>query len=191
MSTDRRVQRTQQSLQNALVALMLEKPYAKITIQEIIDRADVGRATFYNHYDDKDDLLLRGVADITHQREELAALFSDGKMQEHIQQMGTLPTGHMFEHSRRNRTLHQVMFKRSQENLILEKVTLFLRTMIEEQLAALHADERLATVPQPIMAHFLTGGLLALIRWWHDEGFPYSAEQMDGFVQQITTVGER
>ena len=62
--TDRRVLRTRQSIRNALVELMLEKPYEKITIQAIIDRANVGRATFYNHYQDKDDLLLRGVAEL-------------------------------------------------------------------------------------------------------------------------------
>ena len=50
---DRRSRRTRQILGNALVELMLEKRYADITVQDILDRADVGRSTFYTHYTDK------------------------------------------------------------------------------------------------------------------------------------------
>src|SRR5437763_7788331 len=56
---DRRSRRTRRMLGEALVALLLEKRYDTITVQEIIDRANVGRSTFYAHYLDKDDLLLQ------------------------------------------------------------------------------------------------------------------------------------
>ncbi len=55
---DRRSQRTRQLLSTALVALMLEQRYDMITVQDIIDRANVGRSTFYAHYFDKEDLLV-------------------------------------------------------------------------------------------------------------------------------------
>src|SRR5262245_40478418 len=55
---DRRVQRTPQVLQEALVALILEKGYEAVTIQHVIDRANVGRSTFYAHFHDKEELLL-------------------------------------------------------------------------------------------------------------------------------------
>ncbi len=54
---DRRVRRTRENLFSALSELMQEKRYNKITIQDIIDRADVGRSTFYAHFETKDDLL--------------------------------------------------------------------------------------------------------------------------------------
>src|SRR5690242_9271786 len=54
---DRRSRRTRQMLGDALTALMLEQRYDTITVQEIIDRANVGRSTFYAHYLDKEDLL--------------------------------------------------------------------------------------------------------------------------------------
>ena len=56
---DRRVRRTRQALTLALIELVLEKRYDAITIQDLLDRADVGRSTFYGHYRGKDDLLLR------------------------------------------------------------------------------------------------------------------------------------
>lgn len=57
-SPDRRVRRTKGLLQRALIELLLEKGYSRTTVQDILDRADVGRSTFYSHYRDKDDLLV-------------------------------------------------------------------------------------------------------------------------------------
>src|SRR6266545_3536261 len=56
--TDRRSQRTRNLLGDALVQLIREKDYSTITVSDIIERADVGRSTFYAHYRDKDDLFV-------------------------------------------------------------------------------------------------------------------------------------
>lgn len=56
--SDRRVRRTRDSLHRALIELMIERGYDRVTVSDIIARADVGRSTFYAHYRDKDDLLL-------------------------------------------------------------------------------------------------------------------------------------
>ncbi|MGE5109488.1 MAG: TetR/AcrR family transcriptional regulator [Acidobacteriaceae bacterium] len=55
------MQKTQNLLRDALVALISEKPYDSIVVKEILDRANVGRSTFYMHFRDKDDLLLSGI----------------------------------------------------------------------------------------------------------------------------------
>jgi AcrR family transcriptional regulator len=55
---DRRVQRTRELLKNALMQLIDEKGYDAITVQDVVERANVGRTTFYSHYESKDDLLL-------------------------------------------------------------------------------------------------------------------------------------
>jgi len=57
---DRRAARTRRALHEALISLILRKGYDAVTIQEIIDEADVGRATFYAHYRGKEDLLRGG-----------------------------------------------------------------------------------------------------------------------------------
>lgn len=67
---DRRVQRTRQLLQNALSELILEKAYEKITVQDVIDRANVGRSTFYAHFQDMDKLLLSGFEPLLAEFEE-------------------------------------------------------------------------------------------------------------------------
>src|SRR5207245_8167897 len=55
---DRRIRRTRDRLGDALVELIQEKPFDSITVQEVLDRAGVGRSTFYVHYRDKNDLFL-------------------------------------------------------------------------------------------------------------------------------------
>lgn len=57
---DRGVRRTRRLLHEALRSLIVEKGYDHVTVQDVIDRADVGRATFYAHFRDKDDLLMSG-----------------------------------------------------------------------------------------------------------------------------------
>src|SRR6186713_2598586 len=61
---DRRVSRTRRALKEALTDLILEKGYEAVTVQHVIDRADVGRSTFYAHFLDKDDLLMAILADL-------------------------------------------------------------------------------------------------------------------------------
>jgi AcrR family transcriptional regulator len=58
---DRRIQKTLSLLRGALVSLIAEKPYDSIVVKEILDRANVGRSTFYTHFRDKDDLLVSGI----------------------------------------------------------------------------------------------------------------------------------
>jgi len=61
---DRRIQKTLGLLREALVSLIAEKPYDTIVVKEILDRANVGRSTFYTHFRDKDDLLVSGIHDM-------------------------------------------------------------------------------------------------------------------------------
>ena len=61
---DRRVEKTRDAIQGAFQELLLERSYASITVQDILDRANVGRSTFYSHFEGKDDLLRRLVDSI-------------------------------------------------------------------------------------------------------------------------------
>jgi AcrR family transcriptional regulator len=61
---DRRIQKTQKLLHEALVSLIHEKSYDDIVVKEILDRANVGRSTFYMHFRDKDELLASGMRDM-------------------------------------------------------------------------------------------------------------------------------
>lgn len=180
---DRRSLRTRRLLQEALTALMAQKPYEQITIQEIIDRANVGRTTFYAHYTDKQDLLLRGVAGL----EPKPA--ARGKRQNCLASAATLSTAAMFAHVQQNKPLHEVMFRKSTEPSVRDRGTAFLYANVTAQLKEMAGAE--PGVPIPVLAHYLTGGLMALVQWWMDSGRPYSPQEMDALVQQIALPGLR
>ena len=63
-SNDRRVQKTRGLLHGAIASLIHEKSYDDIVVKEILERANVGRSTFYTHYRDKDELLDSGIRDM-------------------------------------------------------------------------------------------------------------------------------
>lgn len=186
---DRRIQRTRQLIQAALVALITEKGYEKVTIQDIIDRANVGRSTFYAHYHDKEDLLLRGVAEIAYGDEvdeqvarEIAALKRAGVSDR-------LSTLSMFRHVVENRDLHKAMFRQSNENAILEKGTEYLYANIHAQLKQLVEDEQMPSIPLAFLARYLTGGLIEITKWWLENNEMVSPQEMDEMFQKIAMPG--
>src|SRR5215204_4599905 len=97
---DRRSRRTRQLLGDALVELMLEKHFESITVQDILDRADVGRSTFYAHYTDKESLLMSEIEHVIHDLEEYATEAGNAHH-------GLLPSLGLFRHVKEQRRLMQ------------------------------------------------------------------------------------
>jgi AcrR family transcriptional regulator len=187
--TDRRIQRTRQLMQNALVALIAEKGYEKVTIQDIIDRANVGRSTFYAHYRDKEDLLLRGVAEIAYGDEVDEQVAKDMKRRNIAGASGTLTTLPMLMHVQQNRQIHEAMFKQSNENAILEKGTAYLYANIKAQLTEILGKDQEATVPLSLLARYLTGGLIEMTKWWLENNMQLSPKELDELFQKIALPG--
>jgi len=188
-STDRRVQRTRQLIRDALMTLILEKGYEKVTIQDIIDRANVGRSTFYAHYRDKEDLLLRGVAEIAYAEESDQTITVNMERLRQAGLSGGLSTLPMFSHVKENELLHKAMFGKNNENSILDKGTKYLFANLQAQLSLLIEPGIAPSVPLPVLALYLTGGLMALAKWWLDEDLQHSPQEMDELFQKIAMPG--
>jgi AcrR family transcriptional regulator len=183
------VARTRQQLQKALVSLLAEKPYARITVQDILERANVGRSTFYAHYQDKQDLLLRGVAGFHRAGEQPPAEQSpqaagEGRLQ-------TIQTRSMFAHAAANAALRQAMFPPAQENVLQETASAVLRANVRSQLEELLPPGQAPAVPLEAITAYVSGGLMGLVKWWFDAGRPQSPEEMDALFQQVGMPGVR
>ncbi len=176
---DRRVARTERALNDALFALIQVKGYDKVTVQDIIDRADVGRSTFYAHYDTKDDLLLSSLdlltADLDHFLEGASGL--EGSV---------LPVRGLFHHVADQHQMFRALFGTSGIDL----VTRAARDMLSAR--ALHTirEREAAGQSHPVDARtraaFLAGSLMAFVAWWLDAGFPLepddAADTFDALV---------
>lgn len=103
--TDRRVRRTRRLLSDACISLILEKGYSTVTVEEIAERADVGRTTFYMHYRDKDDLFVHSIGRLSEEIYEqiLPLIFSEGGT------IGQMPVLMIFQHAEANADLYRVI----------------------------------------------------------------------------------
>ena len=102
--TDRRILRTRDALGDALIALMREKHFHQITVQQVLDRARVGRSTFYAHYRDKDDLFLSDVEDFFEQ-------CSSSLQRQDASPKRLLPVKEFFTHMRDVREFYAALVK--------------------------------------------------------------------------------
>jgi AcrR family transcriptional regulator len=186
--TDRRIQRTRQLLRDALIALILEKGFDAVTVQDILDRANMGRSTFYAHYRDKEDLLLSGFQ-----------MLFDVFQKEYLQ-MG-LPTADpaqaardislfFFRHAGSNRGLFKAMIGERGGKIIMDHAQKYLTQFIREHIAEnLSGPQK--SLPVDVIAHYIASSYLALLTWWLDHDLPYTAEQMDDLYQRLVFPGIR
>jgi AcrR family transcriptional regulator len=178
--SDRRSRRTQELLRGALVALMLEKRYDAITVQDILDRANVGRSTFYAHYLDKEDLLLGSVEHL------LQRVIPHG---EPAGADGVPSMVELFRHVQENHDLYKAMVWGQRLDLFLEKGQRVWADAVEAQLVRTLGDRFELLVPPPVLAQCLIGTLFTLLRWWADNKMPYTPEEMDAMYHRFVVGG--
>lgn len=185
---DRRVQRTRRLLNQALVSLIVEKGYEAITVQDIIDRANLGRSTFYSHYDNKEDLLISQMETLVHSLigQVESAPVVDEKEGGRRRILTTLP---LFRHTQEQHRLYKAMVGGRGIDVIIEAIHTHLSGHIREQIEQLLPNGQTPSVPPLVMANYLAGTLLTLLTWWLDNDMPYPPERMDEMFQQLTMPG--
>ncbi len=181
---DRRSQRTQQALIDALFALLAEKHYDEISIHEIVDRANVGRSTFYAHYQSKDELLKSGF-------ERALDLLTQHVCVDVSNQEVRLDATPLFRHAQGHYDLFRTLAWGSGLEVLTGEGHEALSAKLQERLAPELAGKPEPRVPLPIVACSLAGTLLILLKWWLDHKMPYPPERMDDFFQQMAMPGAR
>lgn len=179
---DRRIQRTRQLLQNALVDLILEKGYEAITVQDILDRANVGRTTFYERFYDKDDLLLSG---FTHLRDDFEQYLAGQVVDDESPWQLSLS---MFRHAQNHRPLYQAMAGKQGGNLAVEYIQKYLTIYLRDHLKNMLGRHRQSPPPE-ILTQFIVSAFMGLLTWWLNNDSPYTAEQMNAFFRQLVEPG--
>jgi AcrR family transcriptional regulator len=184
---DRRIRRTRELLRRALISTVLEKGYEHVTVQDIIDRADVGRSTFYAHFRDKEELLVFGL-------EELRGAFQPDHQQ--ADDSGTKPQAHsptlaVFEHFAAYRQVWKAMAGKRGAEVFIRYIHRFLTELLRAQLAA-RAPKQETQVPLDAVVEFAVNALVGLgVRWWLENDLPHTAEEMDELYRRLTEPGIR
>lgn len=182
---DRRVVRTRQLLRDALMELILEKGYDDVTVQDITDRANLGRATFYLHYKGgKEELLLHNLEEIY---DDLVARLKPLK-REGLRSSQHRPSQVAFEHAAEHHDLYLVLLHSQAAATIAQRIREYLAGVIQQDLEVWATD---SPVPLSVIANYMAGSLVALITWWLEHDMPYAPEYMSDIFSRLTLPGVR
>lgn len=178
-----RVDRTRKLLQEELVSLILEKGYEKIIVQNVIGHANVGRSTFYAHFQEMDDLLLSQF---------------DGLREQFDQHLDSQPipavdpselTLLMFRHTQAQRLLYKTLIGGRGGNIMLTHINQYFSGLIREHLSLHLSGRNNEVIPSEILSHYIVSSFMALLTWWLDHDLPYPAEHMNAIFQELTEYG--
>jgi AcrR family transcriptional regulator len=171
VTQDRRIKRTQRLLAEAVIALTLEKGYDNVTIREITERADIGYATFFRHYHDKDELL-QDVLDVV--LEELIGLLTPAMTDADSLSVGVV----LFRYVQEQSAVVRVLV--GSGRVLQRLITLVTRQIVQE-----HPPRPDSIVPVEIAAHHIVSATIALIAWWLEQQMPYPPEQMGRIYHEL------
>jgi len=179
---DARVRRTRDALGDALVALMQERPFDNITVQDVLDRAHVGRSTFYSHYSDKEDLLMSDAEEFF---EAISmALSVHGDKSDRV-----VPVKEFFEHVAEMRRFFTALVTSGKVHENLELARGHFARGIERRLAELPRGRNIPEKDRPAIAFAHAGSLLSLLTWWIDKGMKQSPQAMDELFHRMVWNG--
>jgi AcrR family transcriptional regulator len=171
------------------MSLVLEKGFDKVTVQDIIDRANVGRATFYAHFVDKEDLLVQAMDPFSahlKERQRKALATDDAKESEAFAFAREL-----FEHAEGHREVFRsivgkraaVILRRHFERMQLE--------LVREEVKALAARRRSGAFPVEAVSHALASALFGLLVWWMESRPRLTAEDVSDLYRRTALASVR
>lgn len=192
---DRRVRRTRDTLGDALIDLMREKPFEEITVRHILDRAGISRSTFYTHFSDKNDLFLSDAEDFF----EMMA-FHLSRNQDRSRRIA--PVQEMLSHLADVRPLYNAMVAAGRIQDVMEIGQSYFARGIEQRLADLagslarsktggrtplrsHANRAASTA----LSQMLAGALTSVMTWWIHSGKALTPAQMDDLYHDLVWAG--
>ena len=183
---DRRIMRTRKLLWEALIALIQEKDYSEITIQDIADRANVNRVTFYLHYRDKQDLLVRSVEVIF---EELAARTTP--LTGDAFRLDVPPEGMtmVYQYIAENARFYRIILGKNGIPFVVDRFRKYLAGLTMQRFRMVASSDRPGPIPLEIVAEYAAGSIIGLISWWLENDQPIPPEQFAYQTLLLTAHG--
>jgi AcrR family transcriptional regulator len=180
-SKDRRIQKTEVLLQEALGALIREKPYEDIVVKEILSRANVGRSTFYTHFADKDELLLSCIHDM------LRSSQPEGRGRAAPQDDIVCFSLPIFQHIESHRRTGQANMEPRWRRAVHDHLQEAIIELIQDEVAtALRRSNRTPRYPSPdLLARWIACTFVLVLNWWVDNNCRLPAREADGVFRAL------
>lgn len=169
---DPRIRRTRDALGDALLALMTERRFELITVQDVLDRAGVGRSTFYVHYRDKDDLFTSDI-------DEFWAFITNRLLDAGEQSDRIAPVRELFSHVGGMSELLVALRSAKKYDEVEDLGRLHFARAISRRLAMNPRTTHLAPPRRDAIAHAQAGAIMSMLDWWLSAGQPLTAAEVD------------
>lgn len=177
---DPRIARSTHALGRALVELLQERDFADITVQSILDRAGVGRATFYAHYRNKEDVLHSAYERVfVRMEQEVERPLRGAPLQARL-----FPVAEFAAHVADARPVLDAMRASGRMHELWSLGLDYASRIIEKQLRARAKAERSRT-QHALAARMLAGAMIESIQWWLDHPSESSPQQLDAAFHQL------
>ena len=179
---DRRKQKTQEAIFTAFFALLAEQQFGHISVEEITAKANVGRSTFYHHFDSKDDLLSAVCKDV------FEHVFTTSSYFEHVPQAKNKSEtlnhrlAHFFTHFKNNEERIATLFK-MEDDYFLRSLQQELQDFLCPQIAS--AFFKQTNLPENLVNHHIITTFIGLLRWWLHTALAASPEEMTDYYLQL------
>lgn len=175
---DRRIQKTKKCLADALKQLIIKKGYDAVTIQDIIDVANVGRSTFYTHYESKEQLL---IGNINFQENLIHTPGADRADQENFP-MG-INLYYLFNHTKENLDICNAMSGKSTAVLSARFADIVAAKIVDYHKPKL--KNKIAQKMLEYKAEAIAGGIVRMLFKWLEDGAIVPVEEMILYAKKI------
>ncbi|MEZ4662242.1 MAG: TetR/AcrR family transcriptional regulator [Caldilineaceae bacterium] len=182
---DRRVRRSRKMLGEALLALVVEKPFGDITVQDIADRADMNRATFYLHFQSKEELLQSALEELF---DELVSHFGEISPEKPIWEDDQSEL-FVFQHVANHAQLYKALLSDPNLGLVIHQIIAYIARHSERETRKSLSENMSLAIPIELLSHHVAGSLYALIDWWLRNDMPYSPEYMANVAKTLCSDG--
>ncbi|MCX4647759.1 MULTISPECIES: TetR/AcrR family transcriptional regulator [unclassified Streptomyces] len=187
MAEDRRTRRTRRALADALVELVLERGFSALSVEDITERADVARATFYSHFKDKDALFARVTADLL---DGLGRRLAPSVAGSAVGFTGK-PLLEMLRHARDERDLYRIVLRGEGDGKPLQMFTdVCAANTAQEFRARAERNDVKPRIDAELLARVWVGEQVAVLRWWAEsETPPAPAEEVVRMLLDLALRG--
>jgi AcrR family transcriptional regulator len=164
------------------MSLIQEKGFESSSVQDIIDRANVGRATFYAHFDSKEDLLASGIDELRaslreRQHQALSSTTADDRL--------FAFSCELFIHADAHRTVFRAMVGKRSGAVVQQLLHKMLVDLVREELKLMSPTSRATETPAEAIAQFIGGGLFGLLIWWANGKMRMPVKEVDAVVRRL------
>ncbi len=180
---DRRIQRTRQLLRDALFELIIERGYEGIAIADITERANIGRTTFYLHYQEKEELLKASVKTLMHELQLDVEPSAEEICPYHVRCI------RIFQHVAQRQQLYQALLSETGPVNIGNLMRTYFAELFQRYTLDPLKRGNLSSLKNELIAAHAAGSLFGLISWWLNHKVSPSAEKMGAVYFQLMAKG--